>query len=54
MNWYDDFYSEIERSLRALGKEYKRPADWRERMKRIENERRKPFKLNEREHNHDD
>lgn len=54
MKWHDDFYSEMERSFRALGKEYKRPDDWQERMKRIESERRKPFKLHERGVNHDD
>lgn len=42
LEFWDNFYSELERNFRACGIDYTRPVNWKERAYKAENSTRKP------------
>jgi hypothetical protein len=44
LDWWDQFYTEMEKGLSSCGRTYTRPKDWKERAMTAETKHRKPVR----------
>lgn len=44
LEWWDKFYTDMEKGLNSCGRKYTRPTDWKERAMKAETNHRKPVR----------